>query len=172
MQDVREIAEDRFAAAFECAGHRPARRDGLEGAAERAADAFRVTLVGVAAFHLNLLSTPVQAEADILHAAANYATVVDDDVDVPGFAASRAFGVALTLFRSMCPLEVTLSVIAEEFTATVAPAAVRRHGFFGRRKLANALDRSVAESVRYALNFFERQTLGLDERPEIALLDE
>lgn len=172
MQDVRELAEDRFAAAFECAGHRPARRDGLEGAAERAADALRVTLVGISAFHLSLLSSPVQAEAEILHAAANYATVVDDDVDVPGFAASRSFGVALTLFRSMCPLEVILSVVAEEFTATVAPVAIRRHGFLARRKVATAMDRSVAESVRYALNFFERQTLGLEERPEIALLDE
>lgn len=103
-------------------------------------------------------------------AAGNFAAVLDDEGPAGGVSSARLLQTYLRLYRLLCPLDVILATVAEEFRRESPPPTASF--IFLRRRRLGGWNEAARNSVRYALNFFERQQAGLAERPEIALLDE
>ena len=170
MNPIREEADLLFGEAAICRRLRPARRDGLTGHDEALAGRLRAGLIGCAALHLLLLSSVVGEEREVLSFAAEYCREAEAEGNFPPGSVAAMRGLYLRLYRSLCPLELGLRVVANEFGELHFRTKLAL--LWPQPRRVARFDRAADNSVRYALNFFERQQLGFAEVPAIALLDE
>jgi hypothetical protein len=78
----------------------------------------------------------------------------------------------LPLYRRLCPLELCMSVICDEFSLMHRSLITAGRFLFGKRSAISDFQRITDESYGYALCFFERRQAGLEEVREIALIGE
>jgi hypothetical protein len=91
------------------------------------------------------------------------------------FVGRRAYDplrMAIALRREHFPLGKSLSVASELFFRDHRFIIVNAWWWFRKRQAEQAFQEVAEESVRYAMNFFERREEDLEEVPEIALIGE
>jgi hypothetical protein len=149
----------------------------------------RYGLIGAAAAHHLLASTDSGEEPFVLESiiawpkmVAEHASIelgrrvhledFEDFTPILAKWAKRPLQITVPLYRRLYPLEVCLEAAIEDFYSEFESTINEGCMLWNRKKSLHRFMEEAGRSARYAMNFFERRQLGLEEVPEIALLDE
>ena len=189
MRPIEQITDQTFTQAMRCVGYRLPLDPEAKPSTMELCLGLRYGLIGVSAAHHLLLSCPDRDERRLVGYLRNFGSLVEEHVQnevmpiLPfrpdsGFAerigrfAREPIVSYLPLYRRMCPLELCLSVIAEEFALIHRSTILAGKMLFGRTAARRDFQKISDESFGFALCFFERRQAGLEEVREIALLGE
>ncbi len=149
----------------------------------------RYGLVGITAFHHLLITSEDAEEPEVAAAMEGWGDVVEDhfrfevrprhgpgSFDLTpgeiGALSTESLRLFVPLYVRLLPLEHMLTAIAERYMAKHRRAITGSFNPLTRRRRLEAFRRSADTSISYALNFFERRQVGLEEVREIALIGE
>lgn len=189
MRPIEYRSDVTFSQALRCVEYRLPKRDGLRARPYLATVGMRYGLMGAAAAHHLLVSTSIPEEPFVFESIIAWPKMVSEHVSlelsgripvdelsssVPtlGKLAKRPIEISVPLHRRFYSLNICLRAAIEDFTAEFECLICDGCHIWSRRKAIQRFTAEARESMRYAMNFFERQQLGLEEVPEIALLDE
>ncbi len=189
MRPIEQRTDQAFGQALKCVEFRLPVRFGFGPEALQFALGLRYGLVGVAAAHYLLLSSPGCEEQEVLRNLRTYGYLVEDhvrrdvvrrlphptDLAYPqrvGQLAREPLMAYIPLYRRLCPLELSVNLVQDDFSQTYKGQIVSQANFFGRRALYRAFQSASWESTAFAMSFFERRQADLEEVREIALLGE
>ncbi len=189
MRPIEYQADVEFTQALRCVEYRLPRGEGIRPRAYLATLALRYGLLGAAAAHYLLDSTDSCEEPFVLESVIAWPKMVAEHVSIElggripyhdGYEATlllarwskRPLQVTVPLYRRMYPLEVCLGAAIDDFAAEFEGTIGEGCLLWNKRKALRQFMVEAERSARYAMNFLERRQLGLDEVPEIALLDE
>jgi hypothetical protein len=189
MRSIEQRTDQTFHEALKAVGFRLPAQNELKPDPLQLALGLRYGLLGAAAAHHLLLSCPDRDELKLLGSLRNYGYMVEEHVrssvggrlpisGEPGFPqrigtlAREPLISYLPLYRRLCPLELCLSVVSDEFGQLHRNEISAGSGWFGKRGAKREFQRLADQSFAFALHFFERRQLGLPEVKEIALLGE
>lgn len=189
MRSIEERAEVSMAHALKCVQYRLPKKAELKKPAYLLSLALRYGLIGsAAAYHVldwadsseenrlrpffsewpQLVSRHVQFE--MMHR-----LPFPQSDSIPTFVGRRAFDplrMCIALRRERFPLGKSLSVASEIFLRDHKFILLSDWWWLRKKKVEEAFVEISDESIRYAMNFFERREADLDELPEIALIGE
>jgi hypothetical protein len=190
MRSIRQRADKEFLQALKCVEYRVPDSGQFRPKGFLLAVALRYGLVGSAVSHHLLLETDSIDELPVLDSIARcwpshvekhvdtelrHRLAVDDEPRIPELVAQwarRPLQIAVPLYRRMCPLEVCLEMATDDFLVAHTKEIEEGWGWWNRKKALRNFSEEAKRSVTFAMNFFERRSLDLDEVPEIALLGE
>ena len=189
MRPIEHRTDLTFNQALKCVSYRLPMRSGLKSPAVELSLGLRYGLMGAAAAHHLLLSCPDQDEQSLLGHLFCYGELVSDhvreqvkdgyyafsDKGLPGRIGELArepLMSYLPLYKRLCPLELCLSVACDEFALAHQAQILSGWNLLTRRRARREFQAISDQSYGYALCFFERRQVDLDEVPEIALLGE
>jgi hypothetical protein len=86
--------------------------------------------------------------------------------------AERPLRIALPLLQRLCPLENCLEEAADRYISENKYGIRMNWPWYKRRAALREFRRHTQDSLRFAMQFFERRQLDLEEVPEIALIGE
>jgi hypothetical protein len=189
MRPIEYRTDTDFQQALRCVAYRLPKRDTLKESGRLLALGLRYGLLGAAAIHHLLLSASEDEERQVLDSAASWPQMVAEHVrsdtaprlgfppepDIAlrvGRWSQYILQVAVPLYKRLCPLEVCLSVAADDFITDHSRDIRQGWNLFLRGRAERLFREDTDNAVGYALNFFERRQHDLEEVPEIALLGE
>jgi hypothetical protein len=189
MRPIEQLTDQTFNEVLKAVSFRLPRGTELKPGALHLALGLRYGLLGAAAAHHLLLSCPDRDEQRLVSSLRNYGYLVEDHVrayvagripfsNEPGFPqrigslAREPLVSYMPLYRRLCPLELCLSVVCDEFALLHRSEICSGVGLFGKRFVTKEFQKLADQSYVYALHFFERRQAGLEEVKEIALLGE
>ncbi|MEZ0325241.1 MAG: hypothetical protein ACAH95_05000 [Fimbriimonas sp.] len=189
MRPIQYRADVEFVQALRCVEYRLPKKDGFRPRAYLAALALRYGLMGAAATHYLLESTDSCDEPYVLESVMAWPKLIADHVSIEvgrrlghddSYEATlllarwsrRPLQVTVPLYRRCYPLEVCLQAAIEDFSQEFEGPISEGSRLWNKRRAVQRFMDEAAQSARYALNFFDRRQHGLEEVPEIALLDE
>jgi|SRR5579862_5156712 len=178
-----------FAQALRCVEFRLPGQDGFRASGYLLSVGARYGLVGIASFHHLLITASEEEEGGIMSHAATWQGMVEDHLqwEVAGRLAipinreaSRHAGriAALSLrgyyplYRKLWPLVSVLDRVGEAIISENREMITEGWPWLKRKHAMNLFRLSLADSIAFALHFFERREASLDEVPEIALIGE
>ncbi|MBS1716239.1 MAG: hypothetical protein JSS72_00730 [Armatimonadetes bacterium] len=189
MKPLEQRADVAYMQALNCVSYRMPRQGPFRPAGYLLALALRYGLVGAAATQHLLLSADADEENGVFSIAQGWPEAVEEHIrqfiaeqlpfqasaSVPpliGQLAYQPVGVALRLYRHFCPLDRCLEAAAEQFAIDHKRVLLQGVPFFQRPRVMRAFRQVTADSVRYALNFFDRRQYEIEEVSAIALIGE
>lgn len=190
MQPINERADAAYMQGLLCVEHRSRTMGMLQGPAYLVALALRYGLIGAAATHHVLLSTGNKEEErwafelalrwpemveEHLRQFVRYRLPFHVDHRVPRISGDLAFqpvSTALRLYHNCYPLDRSLRAAAAQFAQDHQKMILKGVPWHKKRRVMAEFNEVAEQSVRYALNFFERREVDLEEVPEIVLLGE
>ena len=189
MKPIQERAELVLMQALKCVQYRLPKDATLKRPALNLALSLRYGLVGSAAALFVLEMADHREERD-LKALFQYWPVMvcdhvrnemdsrlpfipsDDTAQSIGQTAYNPLRMSLALRRQLLPIQKTLEISADVFYRDHRSEISSGTWLFHRKQVSRQFLQLSEDSVRYALNFFDRRRAAVDEVPEIALFDE
>jgi len=147
----------------------------------------RYGLVGCATAHHLLISESPLTERSVKKQVGNLGTLIDCHVETlkPEFrrrivghewrvpaAAMEILEMYVPQYRWLFALDLSLSMIIDQFSEAHRHEIAMGCGFFGRWRSRREFQIAANDSYGFALGFFERRLAEIEEVPEIALLGE
>ncbi|HSI72412.1 MAG TPA: hypothetical protein VK934_04485 [Fimbriimonas sp.] len=189
MRPIEYKADIELAQALRCAEYRLPKREGYKAHGYLAAAALRYGLIGSAATYHLLTSTDSCDEPYLLESIISWPRMVEESLKLElgrrlpldeeplslmllSRWSRRPLEVLMPMQRRFCPLEMCLESAVDDFVTEFTEPIQEGWTWWSRRRALRHFCQDASHSVRYALNFFERRNLDLEELPEIALLDE
>jgi len=189
MRPIEYRADTDFHEALRCVECRLPKTKALKENGRLLGLGLRYGAIGAAAVYHLLLSANEDEERLVVNSAISWPTLVVDHFrrevlvrlpfavgpEVPeqiGRWAQHFVQRALPLFQRFYPLEAGLTITVDEFAGKYTKEIQSGWNLLLSRRAKNVFRADALTSVRYAVNFFERRQLDLQEVPEIALLDE
>ncbi len=189
MRPIEYRADVTYMQALRCVEYRMPPTDHMKRSCYACALGLWYGLAGVAATHHLFLSSENDEEFAVRAMAEAWGSLVeehfrwsvaarfpfDSPFDLPelmGRMALEPIYEYLPMYRRLYPLDLALPQVATDFLHHHVSTARDGWSWLRRSKASSCFKGIANRSVKYALNFFERQQAGLEEVPEIALLDE
>lgn len=189
MKPIQERAELVFAEGLKCVEYRLPHRYQFKRSPFLLSLALRYGLVGSAASLFVLEMADHREERDLKALFGFWPVMVADHYleqvapNLP-FADSRSSAtavgrlsaaplrLAMALRRQLLPLSKTLELASDVYYRDHKNEVGQGTWIFGRKQLNATFCQATEDSIRYALNFFDRRRAALEEVREIALFDE
>ncbi len=189
MKPIEYRSDIEFVQALRCVEYRVPRMSQLRKQGYILTLGLRYGLVAVAAtFHL-LETASEDDERTILNSTRSWPQIVEDHVRFEMLnrmpfpvdnsfpvavsrSAERPLRIAMPMLRRLPPLEDCLEEVCERYIVENLYGIRANWPWYYRRAAVNEFRRHTRESVAFALRFFERRVVDLEEVPEIALLGE
>jgi hypothetical protein len=189
MGPIERVVDVSFSQALRCVEYRIPRQGELRRGAYLLSLGLRYGMVGVAAAHHLLTQAEPDEEPEILECLGQWPRHVEahlrwealDHLPIETTAAvphivsqyaQEAILHYVPLYRRLCPLDVALELVCEDYEQEFMPVIRDGWSWFRRRRAHETFRMFCRESRAYAMHFFERRQCNLEEVPEIALLGE
>jgi hypothetical protein len=189
MRPIEFRADSEFDQALKCVQYRVPQPDNFRSKGYLLSLALRYGLLGSAMAHHLLLLCDADEEQPALDAIATWPQAVErhaawhlyerlavyGEPEMPVLVARwsrRPLQIAVPLYRRMYPLEVCLEMASDDFMTQHSDGIREDWPLWHKARAMSDFADEARQSVMYAMNFFERRSLGLEELPEIALLGE
>ncbi|HWD37711.1 MAG TPA: hypothetical protein VG944_02600 [Fimbriimonas sp.] len=189
MRPIEQKTETTLSQALKCAQFRMPLDARLRKRPLEMGIGLRYGLIGIAASHHVLLSCPDDQERALVRQLHGFSGQIEDhfrqvvigkmpygpDVEFPhrmGRIFERLLDCYLPLYHRLCPLDLCLSVICDDFTYSHRKEIAQGVPLLSRSAAKRTFHSLADQSFAYALTFFERRQAGIEEVAEIALLGE
>jgi len=187
MKHLNLSAEQEFLQALKCVEYRLPNRYRLSGSSLAATLGLRYGLVACATAHHLLMSDQPVSERAVKQELSTLCNHISAHLEMlPRDFRNRLIGheklvVSTTMdvlnlyvpqYRWLFALDLSLSMIVDQFTQSHKCAISPRWRLFGRWQVRREFHTAANESYAFALAFYERRIANLEEVPEIALLGE